>query len=135
MQVRLRLIWFVLNGTELTKATIRRGHLVLFVRIRFCTPTHLQRHIDAVHKGIKHPCPYRKYETAYKSDLIRHISRHHTPAQLKEYLANKVDGRSTKATKHERSFVCKHCGNGFTSNRHLKDHLKNVHREKVCINN
>ena len=102
----------------------------------FFKPGDLKRHVDSVHKGIKHTCPYCGDKLTEKGSLRKHIKSQHTLEEYEKYLATEEDGRSTRATKNPKKFFCdiKGCrSNGFTNNCNLKNHLEKIHGiQQVC---
>ena len=65
----------------------------------------LNRHIQAVHEGIKHLCPYCDYQATTKDSLKKHIKSVH------------------EGKKHP----CPYCDYQATTKGSLKRHIKSAH--------
>ena len=68
--------------------------------------SHLTKHIESIHEGIKHACNQCEYQTGYKSDLKKHHKSIHEGVR---YACNQCDYQSSSQgnlTAHKKRNIC-----------------------------
>lgn len=105
------------------------------------SPECLRLHVDAIHRGIKHPCPHCNYSTGWPKNLDEHIMFYHTHANDESILkyqcsiCGKKFKRQNSLAEHElthnpKTLKCSHCKRGFSHDRYLERHISSVHGDK-----
>eukprot|EP00092_Neocalanus_flemingeri_P035690 GFUD01038857.1.p1 GENE.GFUD01038857.1~~GFUD01038857.1.p1 ORF type:complete len:499 (-),score=74.87 GFUD01038857.1:57-1553(-) len=108
---------------------------------KISSPECLRLHVDAIHRGIKHPCPHCPYSTGWPKNLDEHIMFYHTHVNDESILkyqcsiCGKKFKRQNSLAEHElthnpKTFKCFHCNRGFSHDRYLERHILSVHGDK-----
>jgi len=108
---------------------------------KISSPECLRLHVDAIHRGIKHPCPHCPYSTGWPKNLDEHIMFYHTHVNDESILkyqcsiCGKKFKRQNSLAEHElthnpKTFKCSHCNRGFSHDRYLERHILSVHGDK-----
>ena len=95
--------------------------------------SHLTKHIESIHEGIKHACNQCEYQTGYKSDLKKHHKSIHEGVR---YACNQCDYQATQQGSlkthiqsiHEGvKYACNQCDYQATTQSSLKTHIQSIH--------
>jgi len=108
---------------------------------KISSPECLRLHVDAIHRGIKHPCPHCPYSTGWPKNLHEHIMFYHTHVNDESILkyqcsiCGKKFKRQNSLAEHElthnpKTFKCSHCNRGFSHDRYLERHVVSVHGDR-----
>jgi len=95
--------------------------------------SHLTRHIQSVHDGIKFPCPHCDYKATAKDSLKEHIKSVHDgikyPCPHCSYqITHKADLRRHIQSIHDGiKYPCHHCSYHATQKADLRKHIQSVH--------
>ena len=95
----------------------------------------LQRHIELVHRKIKHECKDCDYKSSTNDNLQKHINLVHL--KIKDYECNECDFKSYKKFQVQihinavhlkiKSFECDDCDHTCSAKRDLEMHIKRIH--------
>ncbi|XP_023316595.1 zinc finger protein 717-like isoform X2 [Trichogramma pretiosum] len=104
-------------------------------RKSFGYKSHLQRHIDSVHRKIRHECDICQKTFSSKSSLRNHIDSVHNGVRHACDICGNVYKRSgdlkthVHSVHHKITYRCDECGKSFRCKTHLQRHINSLHRK------